>query len=131
MSGLNKQEFIQTLDEFTKAYLSTALWSTNDESTPAGGEPLDANYWFEDISWDTLKLMARECRKFQQQNQVDIGNRHTQAGHDFWLTRNHHGCGFWEIPDWPEEAGKRLTEAADKFGECALVVSRGKIYQEG
>lgn len=28
-------------DAFTSAYIECALWSTNDESTPQGGEPLE------------------------------------------------------------------------------------------
>jgi hypothetical protein len=131
MSGMTKKEFISTFDEFTKAYIEAALWSTTDESTPAGGEPLDSNYGVEDIVLKSLVLMAAQCRVFQLQNLKDIGDRRSQAGHDFWLTRNHHGAGFWETPDWPKDAGQRLTKAAEAFGECNLVVARGHIYQEG
>ena len=31
-----------TLDRFTASYIEAALWSSMDESTPAGGEPMDA-----------------------------------------------------------------------------------------
>ena len=41
--------------------------------------------------------------------------------HDFWLTRNGHGTGFWD-GDYPE-TGDRLTELAKKFGECNLYVT--------
>jgi hypothetical protein len=50
-----------------------------------------------------------------------------QGGHDFWLTRNGHGAGFWD-GDWPEEVGKRLTEASKKYGEVYLYVQDGKIF---
>ena len=40
------------------------------------------------------------------------------AGHDFWLTRNGHGAGFWDRG--LGEAGKKLTDAAHAFGECNL-----------
>jgi hypothetical protein len=28
------------------------------------------------------------------------------AGHDFYLTRNGAGCGFWEDGDWPKGIGR-------------------------
>lgn len=43
----------QSLDTFTKVYIETALWSSTDESTPQGGEPLDHNYSASDISEET------------------------------------------------------------------------------
>ena len=117
------------LDTFTRQYVETALWSSNDESTPEGGEPMDANYDIDDIHPDTLAIMIEDCAKFQKDNADDIGDRYEDAGHDFWLTREGHGCGFWETPDWPKEAGKRLTAACKAFGEFNLYVGDdGLIY---
>ncbi len=36
-----------------------------------------------------------------------------QLGHDFWLTRNHHGVGFWDRD--LGELGDKLTELAHTF----------------
>ncbi len=117
------------LDAFTRQYIETALWSTNDESTPGGGVPLDANYNVVGIHPATLETMIQDCAKFQEQNADDIGDRSGDAGHDFWLTRHHLGCGFWETPDWPEEVGQRLTKAAQSFPEQNLYVGDdGLIY---
>jgi hypothetical protein len=38
-------------------YIAAALWSTNDESTPSGGYPLDQNYSASDIHPSTLGQM--------------------------------------------------------------------------
>ena len=38
------------LEQFLESYLTTALWSSNDESRPDGGDPLDSNYSIEDIA---------------------------------------------------------------------------------
>ena len=45
--------------------------------------------------------MANDCRRFQEENAADLAlYDHPQwtaaelGGHDFWLTRNGHGCGF-------------------------------------
>ena len=43
------------------------------------------------------------------------------AGHDFALTRNRHGVGFWD-GDWPVY-GDLLTKLAHSFGEIELYVS--------
>ena len=54
-----------------------------------------------------------------------------QVAHDFWLTRNRHGAGFWD-GDYEEEAGKKLTEIAHSFGEVhPYVGDDGKIYISG
>lgn len=109
------------IDTFTRAYVECALWSSTDESTPQGGVPLDQNYTITDIDPDTLAVMVQDCQKFQEENAADIACECDRAGHDFWLTRNHHGAGFFD-GDWPEPAATRLTQASDSFGECCLYV---------
>jgi len=128
---------IGRLDEFTLAYIECALWSTNDESTPAGGEPLDTNYAVDSLTPETLESIAADCKRFQEENADDIaaGPDHPEytaaaerAGHDFWLTRNGHGAGFWD-GDWGDELGERLTAACKKYGEVNLYVGDdGLIY---
>ncbi len=122
------QQNIAGIASFVAAYIQTALWSSNDESDEAGGEPLDKNFSPDDIHPDTLEKMRKECEEFFLANMDDIGDRFCVAGHDFWLTRNRHGAGYWD-GDWPEEVGKRLTEAAQKCGEVHLHVGDdGKIH---
>jgi len=60
------------LDDFTLAYIEAALWSSNDDSTPQGGEPLDANYGIDDIDPDTLAEMIEDCQRFQEENAADL-----------------------------------------------------------
>ncbi len=115
------------MDAFLNAYIVAALWSSNDEATPEGGEPLDANYGPNDLHAETLEKMKADCDRFQAENATDIAGSEERAGHDFWLTRNHHGCGFWD-GDWPE-AGERLTQACRNFPEVNLYVGDdGWIY---
>ena len=127
---------MKELDEFTAAYIEAALWSTNDESNDQGGDPLDKNYTAADIAPETLARMVADCAAFQAANEAHIcdGNVATsysadeQAGHDFWLTRNGHGAGFWD-GDWDESVSKILTDAAHSFGEFDLYVGDdGLIY---
>jgi hypothetical protein len=122
---------MSTHDEFTTAYLTAALWSSTDQTNPdQGGEPLDANYTIEDIESETLAEMVEDCRKFQKDNEkfiddenvISSGTASSQAGHDFWLTRNGHGAGFWD-GDWSEPAASQLTNAAKVFGEYYITAS--------
>jgi len=109
---------------FLDAYITCSLWSTLDDQD----QPLDA-YSIRDLAPETLQEMEEDCSKFLEENQEDIGLDFTKAGHDFWLTRNGHGCGFWD-GDWPKDAGERLTSSSKRFGEVDLYVGDdGKIYQ--
>src|SRR5512146_2610516 len=120
------------LDTFTRAYIECAFWSTNDESDERGGVPLEDNYGIDDISPDTLAEMVRDCMLFQRDN-ADLMETMTLddesfAGHDFWLTRNRHGAGFWD-GDWPKEVADRLTEYSHNAGSYDLYVGDdGLIY---
>jgi hypothetical protein len=123
------------LSPFVRAYIECALWSSNDNYDESGGEPLDANYSIDDISEATLAEMVSECEDFQASNDSDLdasGLDEEQQGHDFWLTRNHHGAGFWDrkARGTPEgEACERLSEASKVYGSVDLYVGDdGKIY---
>jgi hypothetical protein len=119
------------LDEFTLAYIECALWAETDNDD----KPLDDTYTIDNLAPETLETMIADCKRFQEENAADLAAfEHPQwtaaemGGHDFWLTRNGHGCGFWD-GDWPEGASQRLTVAAKKFGEVDLYVGDdGRIY---
>jgi hypothetical protein len=114
---------IFTMDNFIKAYVAAALWSSNDESDEAGGVAMDKNYTIEDISASTMTVIIKDCQRFQSENRellFQSGLTDEQAGHDFWLTRCGHGTGFWDrdIGDF----GDKLTKSCKKFGNVELYV---------
>ena len=114
------------LDTFFLAYVTCALWSSDD-----GVEPLEVNYDDDDIAPETLKAMRKDCEEFLTANREAIGEHHSQAGHDFWLTRNGHGAGFWDRGDLYGSAiiGEELSEAARECGGFDLYVGDDKrIY---
>lgn len=119
------------LDAFTLAYIECALWSmwsSTDKSNERGCKPMDKNYSIEDIALETLSKMAQDCYSFHYQYEEYIVSNEKHAGHDFWLTRNGHGAGFWD-GGWPKEAGEKLTIAAKSYGYFNLYVGDdGKIY---
>lgn len=124
-------------DAAIDAYVETALWSSMDESDDRGGDPMDANYSADDIRPDTLERMRRDIGSFLLANIADIESadvrtvkydRIERAAHDFWLTRNGHGAGFWD-GDWSDPQADRLTNAAKAFGEYNLYIGDdGKIH---
>jgi hypothetical protein len=117
---------IHKLDDFTESYIETALWSTTDNSDESGGRPLDDNYDVSDIGQETLEKIVADCKAFQGANWNDIKGNPKRAGHDFWLTRNHHGAGFWD-GDWPKAVGKRLTEDSHAYGSFDLYVGSDNL----
>jgi hypothetical protein len=112
------------MDKFTLAYIEAALWSSNDDND----EPLEQNYSVEDISSETLDQMISDCKKFQSDNKELMKELDPeQCGHDFWLTRNHHGAGFWDRGYG--EIGDKLTEECHKCREIDLYIGDdGQIY---
>jgi hypothetical protein len=120
-------------DDFIDGYLTCALWSSMDDSDPnTGGVPLDQNYDKDDIAPESRAKMEADCKAFLASNIDDIpADKMSSAGHDFWLTRNGHGAGFWDRGEgfYPEGAGRRLTDAAHVYGSCDLYIGDdGKIH---
>ena len=125
MAILIEQE-IKQLSAFERAYCECALWSSTDDKD----EPLNKNRDISDIPWHILIRMKRDCKIFQAtaawEKYGNIGGDE-QGGHDFWLTRNGHGAGFWD-GDWQDEdgndlPGKELTVIAKLFGEFSLIIN--------
>lgn len=114
------------MDEFTAAYLEAALWSSTDDE----GTPLDADT---ELADETVAKFKADCALFQADNAalLEQASKHQSTdrqGHDFWLTRNGHGAGFWD-GDYPKKLGEALTKSSKTFGECDLYIGDdGKIY---
>ena len=55
----------------------------------------------------------------------------SQLGHDFWLTRNGHGTGFWDRKEIYRGNADDLSKIASTFGTVNLFIdSSGKIDGE-
>lgn len=115
---------------FIRAYIECALWSSTDNSRDDGGDPLDRNYDESDIAFPTLKRMIEDCRSFKSTERGVLeasGLSDEQAGHDFWLTRNGHGAGFWDRG--LGHNGEVLTRAAEAWGVFDLYIGDdGKVH---
>lgn len=124
------------LDNFTRAYVECALWSSTDNSNAQGGAPLDDNYDWSGIHPVTQQQMIDDCKAFQETARALLDGceynkprwaKEELAGHDFWLTRNGHGTGFWDRG--LGKLGDELTAQAKAFGSVDLYIGDdGKIY---
>jgi len=124
----------ERIEKALQAYAVASLWtSINYDDYEEGEEQeFDAKYSVDDITPETMQSMKRDVKKFYEDN-IDLINKSglddEQVGHDFWLTRHHHGTGFWDR-DIPKEIGKKLTDASQKFKDYLLFAEDGKVKAE-
>lgn len=112
--------------------VATLLWSSlADYDT---GEMMDENYDESDMHPDALATLRSELAGFadadgpQANDLAASGMTLGQLAHDFILTRNGHGAGFWDR-GYPDGIGNRLTEACKAYGEAdAYLGDDGKVH---
>lgn len=114
------------LQEFTAGYIAALLWSSTDIADEYENEITHLDDY--ELSTAGADSCRADCRAFFQANAADIHaaaevypareehGGYSLAGHDFALTRNGHGAGFWD-GDLPDDLGERLTAASKKAGE--------------
>lgn len=108
-------------------YLECAAWAdspTDDDGM--SGELLD-------FAPHAEEMALADCMRFVGINWALIqDNDPEQVGHDFWLTRNHHGSGFWDRPEiyGGADSAEALTFSAQSFGERYLFKHNGKLEIE-
>jgi hypothetical protein len=125
-------------DDFVQGYETAALWSSTDTITNAEGEQEDVELDEYELAEKTKAQFREDCVSFCdfaapllaeaiQRN----GYTAERAGHDFWLTRNRHGAGFWDRGELKEGGlGDKLTEAAQSQGSCDLCLGDDElVYQ--
>lgn len=119
------------MDKFTQAYIECLLWSSLDNADEQGGEPLDANYGPDDFAPEAIERIKSDCADFlADQRTLDLCCKHgfEQSGHDFWLTRNRHGAGFWDR-GYPKDEADYLTGRSHSVGsQDPYVGGDGKLY---
>lgn len=124
----------ETLDEFTRAYIGAALWSSFDDQ----GDPLDGKFDIEDIADETIAKIAADCAQFQTNNARTLEAAYSEpsknftrerAGFCFWLNRNGHGSGYWDEEQLMPNAREVLNRAAVLSGPVDLYVGDdGKVH---
>lgn len=141
------------LDAFTQGYIEALFFTECEPGTDAGSHDpetqsaLHGECGFSDLAPEALASIIADCEAFQasaayvaakaawDDTTADEGrlagfpmNEESQAGHDFWLTRNGHGTGFWD-GDWPEPHASQLVAAAKAAGSVDVYLGDdGRIY---
>jgi hypothetical protein len=123
-------------DEFLRGYMAALWWSSTDcipsDRSDSGQEEV-VNLDQYDASEEAEAKCQADCEAFYQVHEADIDEAAQRydlsrgdgadtgydfAGHDFALTRNGHGTGFWDRPELKEGGlGDRLTKASKAPGE--------------
>jgi hypothetical protein len=133
------------VDAFTRGYIECMLWAevlaTDPDDPNYDTSFRDANYDEKDLAPKTLAKIIEDCADFQHANEADLREYEDAraipttadyttmecAGHDFWLTRNGHGAGFWDRG--LGSLGDRLTKASNVHGSRYLYLGDdGLIY---
>jgi hypothetical protein len=102
-------------DEMLKGYLEAAIWLAEFN------EDGDGDYYIDDVSDYSIKSSKKDIKQFIERCILhgyieDLTNKMSGSsiGHDFWLTRNGHGAGFWDRD--LGDLGDNLTTICEDFG---------------
>lgn len=100
---------------FIQGFLACMLWSTTNE----GDASLGDCHGLEDLDEFARQGLVDRCNAFITANAKDLlaatgqpGYTFSRAGHDFMLSSNGHGAGFFDRG--LGQAGDRLQEAANR-----------------
>ncbi len=116
--------------ELVDQMIDTLLWSECDE----GGDPLEHTYSEHDVLPESRYYLTEVAESLlDPENDLagDIAQYMEHVGpeqfaHDFVLTANRHGAGFWDRG--LGKLGERLTEMAHGYGNFhAQVLANGTV----
>lgn len=124
------------------ALLSTVLSLTSDDE----GNPLDDRFTISDVCAIDAKRLYSEYQQFIARVEIKIKEKigdnwnsidefydmafpsENQTEHDYILTRNQHGAGFWD-GDWNKNVSEILSDVARSQIPIEAYEGRdGKVY---
>lgn len=113
-----------TNKEFVHAYIE-AMFFTEDENIGSG-------FTSDDIDLDSMAAIETDCGDFLEKAEgLLTSDNMEQAGHDFWLTRNGHGTGFWDREEKVYSGkGEILSQLAHDFGSSHAFFENGNVFVE-
>jgi hypothetical protein len=133
------------LDEFVDGFVKAALWSTTGtvdeedlknpsfEGCEVGDDyNLDDHFGPEDIHEEAMEQIRSDCEGFISECHelllvaMNTGRPLDHLGHDFLLSKNGHGTGFWDRG--LGETGDLLHKASKPYGNTELCLGcNGKL----
>jgi hypothetical protein len=120
----------QIIENFVQSYLATAQWVTVDGTTRGftkAAKKIAESDCLKFIELVKLNFYENEVEKILTYQGSDVS---CLAGHDFFLTRNGHGAGFWDKDIYDELAPNgcnRLTQIAKMCGSADVYQNRGYL----
>jgi hypothetical protein len=121
------------LNTMVRHALIAALGTGTDDN----GDPLDAHCSVDDFHPEAVARMRTDCAAFlasagDLMAQLPdtygvhwgcdrVAPQYAMVGHDFWLTRNGYGVGFWDR-DLPGTLGDDLSTLARAAGEVDVYI---------
>jgi len=142
--------FETIVDTVTNSYLEAAVWSSLDHNIvdEHGNSPdLSERYRISDFTDESYDKAKADCKRFLEllkatpcDGCTDLYEAaiwmtcESEVGHDFWLTRNGHGAGFWD-GDY-DEYGDAICEVLyaefGRYNEFNIWADvSGKLHLEG
>lgn len=113
----------EDVQEFFTGYVTTLLWTATWESD-TGDAPEGYDNESITLTEEELATLTADVFDFLSSNAKHLGEYVARgrsmgdAGHDFALTRNGHGAGFWDRG--LGVLGDRLSDASKRYGECNI-----------
>ncbi len=118
-----------SLRTFTDGYITAALWAESANTTDSDDRSIGD---VAELSDDARATMESECKEFYDSQTTHLEQAYDSRddehlGHDFWLSRNGHGTGFWDRG--LGATGDTLHDAAKQAGQRDLYIGDdGRIY---
>lgn len=113
--ALNLGNNLQRLNAVYQGYVEALYWTdTGDNDSDIPTDSLMASEVQFGIMLECADFLA-QCDSLGLLGRYDAsGHTWAEFGHDFWLTRNGHGAGFWDRN--LGDLGDELTELAKTWG---------------
>lgn len=126
-------EGLDVLPIILDSYLETALWADAPENVDTDDLEFDK---------DSIREARKDIREFYMKTKKitddiifnhspnDDDNFWRMFGHDFWLSRNGHGAGYWDKPEVYGDGLDELTKIAESMGGKHLWTDGTTCYIE-
>ena len=105
----------RNLDAFTQGYIEALFFTECDSGTRENWNPetdssLPGDVGFLDFGPGVVAAIVADCKAWQEANKELLFEAYardynaTQAGRDYWFTRNRHGVGFWDRKELEDDS---------------------------
>ncbi len=119
-------------DPFQHA-IQALLWIAPDDIADADGAALSPELEARlALEWIAFAVQASELGFDPEEHRVgpidpSQGDERAYMAHDWILTRNRTGCGFWEADRWAEEFRQPLTDLCHRQGEIEVYLGDDQL----